>query len=71
MNQCVDEWNINLWMDECHINFTSLYKYICQMCFQCMILVCETYKLWMNKFCTISITKSWYVKWCAPNSLRD
>jgi len=32
------------------------------MCFQCMILVCETYKLWMNKFCTISIIKSWNVK---------
>jgi hypothetical protein len=32
------------------------------MCFQCMILVCETYELWMNKFCTIIIIKSWDTK---------
>jgi hypothetical protein len=28
------------------------------MCFQCMILVCKMYKLWMNEFCTIFISKS-------------
>jgi len=33
-----------------------------QMCFQCMILMFETYELWMNEFCTISIIKSWNVK---------
>jgi hypothetical protein len=32
------------------------------MCFQCMILMREMYKLWMNEFFTISITKSWDVK---------
>ncbi len=32
------------------------------MCFQCMILVCETHELWMNKFCMVSITKSWFAK---------
>jgi len=32
------------------------------MCFQCMILVCETYELWMNEFDMISITRSWDVK---------
>jgi hypothetical protein len=32
------------------------------MCFQWMILACETYKLWMNKFCMISIIKSWNAK---------
>jgi hypothetical protein len=47
-------------MNECHMNFTS-YKFMCQMCFQCMILMCETYKLWMIFFCTIFITKSWDV----------
>ncbi len=26
------------------------------------ILVCEIYELWMNKFCTIFIIKSWDVK---------
>ncbi len=62
MKNCVDDWNINLWMNECHTNFASSYKSMCQMCFQCMILVCETYKLWMKFFCTISITKSWDVK---------
>jgi hypothetical protein len=35
-----------------HINFTSSYKYMCQMCFQCTISRHEMYKLWMNKFCT-------------------
>jgi hypothetical protein len=35
---------------------------LCQMCFQCIISMCETYKLRMNKFWTISITKSWDVK---------
>jgi hypothetical protein len=32
------------------------------MCFPCMLLVCEMYELWMNKFCIISITKSWDAK---------
>jgi len=27
------------------------------MCFQCMILMCEMYKLWRNEFCTIFISK--------------
>jgi hypothetical protein len=43
-------------------NFTSSYEFVCQMCFQCMILVRETYELWMNKFCMIFIIKSWVVK---------
>jgi hypothetical protein len=57
-NKCVDEWNMN----ERHMNFASSYKYVCQICFQCMILVCETYELWMNKFCTIFIIKLWDTK---------
>jgi hypothetical protein len=32
------------------------------MCLQYMILVHETYELWLNKFCMIYITKSWNVK---------
>jgi hypothetical protein len=32
------------------------------MCFQCMILLFEMYKFWMNFFCTIFIIKSWDVK---------
>jgi hypothetical protein len=43
-DKCVDESSTNLWKNECHMNFTS-YKYVCQMCFQCMMSVCETYKL--------------------------
>ncbi len=35
---------------------------MCLKCFQCMILMCEMYKLWMNEFYIISITKSWDVK---------
>jgi hypothetical protein len=54
-NKCVDKWNMNLWMNECHINFASCNKFVFQMCFQCTILVCETYKLWLNKICMISI----------------
>jgi len=44
------------------MNFARFYKCVCQICFQCIILVCETYKLWINKFCKILITKSWDVK---------
>jgi len=58
MNKCVDEWSTNLWMNECHVIFTS-YKIVFQMCFQYIISMCKMYKLWMNKFCTISITKLW------------
>jgi hypothetical protein len=32
---------MNIWMNGCHMNFTSSYKFVCQMCFQCIILVCE------------------------------
>jgi hypothetical protein len=32
------------------------------MCFQWAILVHETYKLWINKFNTIFIIKSWDLK---------
>jgi hypothetical protein len=32
------------------------------MCFQSTISMCETYKLWMNKFWTISIIKTWDAK---------
>jgi hypothetical protein len=44
---------MNEWMNECHMY---------QMCFQCTILMCETYELWMNDYCTISIIKSWDAK---------
>jgi hypothetical protein len=60
-----DTW-INVLTDEVWtyewMNFTSCCKSMCQMCFQCMILVCEMFKLWMNKFCMISIIKSWDAK---------
>jgi hypothetical protein len=65
------------WMNECHINFSSSYKFVCQMCFQCMILMCEMYKLWLNFFCTTSITKSWdtkfvmYVRWKINGNLKN
>jgi hypothetical protein len=62
MDKCVDEWSMNLWINECHINFASSYKYVCQMCFQCTILMCEKYELWINEFCMIFIIKSWNVK---------
>jgi len=42
-----------------HINS---YKFMCQMCFQCMILMHEMYELQMNEFCMISIIKLWDVK---------
>jgi hypothetical protein len=54
----VDEWNTTLWMNKFHTNFTSSYKSMCQMCYQCTILVSEIYKLRMNKFSMISITTS-------------
>jgi hypothetical protein len=45
MDKCVDKWNMNLWMNECHTNFTSSNKFICQMYSQCMI--CTNYA-WTN-----------------------
>jgi hypothetical protein len=61
MDKCVDKWSINIWTNECHMNFASFNKFVCQMCFQCTISMCEMYE-----FCMISITKSWDVKllWC-------
>jgi hypothetical protein len=47
-DKCVDGWSTNLWMNECHTNFASSNKSVCQTGFQCIILVHETYKLWMN-----------------------
>ncbi len=67
MDKCVNRWSTNLWMNECHTNFTFFDKSICQMCFQCTISMCETYELWMNKFCTISIIKTWDTKFIQPN----
>jgi hypothetical protein len=58
MDKCVNGWSMNLWMNECHINFTSFNKYVFKICFQCTILVCEMYKLWLKFFYTISIIKS-------------
>jgi len=34
------------------------------MCFQCMILVCETYTIVNELIYTIFIIKSWDAKWC-------
>jgi hypothetical protein len=65
MYKCIDKWGMNLWMNKCHTNFTSSYKFMCQMSFQCMISMHETYELWMNKFCMISITNLWDLSlWC-------
>ncbi len=51
---------MNEWMSCTH--FSSSYKSMCQMCFQCMIVVCESYELQMNKVSMISIVKLWDVK---------
>jgi hypothetical protein len=40
------------------INEQMSHKFLCQMCFQCMILMREAYKLQKNKSFMISITKS-------------
>jgi len=50
----IDEWIL-------HILINS-YKFVCQMCFQCTIIVHEMYELQMNKICMISIIKIWDVK---------
>jgi len=46
-------------MNECHTNFASSNKSMFQICFECTILLCGMYELWMNEFCTIFITKVW------------
>jgi hypothetical protein len=64
-----DTW-INVFMNEIWtyewMNVTKIVhlsnKFVLQMCFQYTILVRETYELCLNKFYTISITKSWNVK---------
>jgi hypothetical protein len=48
-------------MNECHMNFASSNKFVFQMCFQCTILVCETYDYEWKKI-DGSITKSGDVK---------
>jgi hypothetical protein len=62
IDKCVNRWSTNLWMNKCHTNFASSNKFVFQMCFQYTILMRETYKLWMNEFYTISITKLWNAK---------
>jgi hypothetical protein len=27
-DKCVDGWSMKLWMNECHTNFASSYKYV-------------------------------------------
>ncbi len=44
--KCVDKWNANVWMDKSHTNFTYSYKSMYQMCFQCMILMCQNVLMW-------------------------
>jgi hypothetical protein len=45
--------------EEMSNEFCVSYKYVCQICSQwCTILMCETYKLWMNEFLMIFIPKS-------------
>ncbi len=68
IDKCDDGWNINLWMNKCHIDFASSNKIVCQMCFQCTIFVCEMYELWMNEFCMISIITSWNAKFVMQGS---
>jgi len=43
-------------------DFASSNKFVSQIYFQCTILMCEMYKLWMKFFCTICIIKSWDVE---------
>jgi hypothetical protein len=62
VDKCADGWSMNLWMNKCYTYFASSNKFMSQTCFQCTILMCDMYKLWMNKFCMNSITKSWDVK---------
>jgi hypothetical protein len=59
MNKYVNAWSMNLWMNECHMNFISPYKFVFQMCFQCIILVCKMYKLWMISITSNEITNLW------------
>jgi hypothetical protein len=62
MDKCVGGWSMNLWMNKCHTNFASFNKSMWKICFQHMILMHKMYKLWMNEFCTIFITKLWDAK---------
>jgi hypothetical protein len=41
---------MNLWMNEYHTNFASSYKYVCQICFQCTILMHEIQELWIKQY---------------------
>jgi hypothetical protein len=61
INVFTNEMQTYEWMNECHMNFASSYEFVYQMHFQCTILMCKIYELWINEFCTISISKSWDV----------
>jgi hypothetical protein len=50
------------WINECHMSFASSYKFVCQICFQCKILMCEMCESWLKVFCIISVIKLWDVK---------
>jgi hypothetical protein len=71
MDKCDDKWNTNISMNECHTNFPSFYTFVCQICFQCTIYVCDTYKLWINEFHTICIIKLWGVKFLMECQLKN
>ncbi len=60
INVLIDEIWTYEWMNA--MSFTSSFNFVCQIYFQCTILMCEMYELWTNKFCMISISKSWNVK---------
>jgi len=64
MDKSVDTWNTNLWMNKCHTNFSSSYKFMFWMCFHYTILMHEMYE-----FCAIFIIKSWDVKFVMHGSM--
>jgi hypothetical protein len=69
INVLTNEIRTNKWMNVTWI-FAFSYKFVCQMCSQCTILVHETYELWMNGFCTIFITRPLRIFFdLHPNSL--
>jgi hypothetical protein len=50
------------WTNATQISHLPINLCVLRMCFQCMILIHETYELWMDEFCMIFITKSWNAK---------
>jgi hypothetical protein len=61
MDKCVNGCSTNLWLNKCHTNFTSSYKFVWNM-FSMHDISTWNIQIMNDKFCMISIIKLWDAK---------